>query len=183
MKENELAAVRQKTTTTAGSSGARIRYDRVAMLRSDVVYTNDVDIYNKANGERDNNNTVAVIPAFGGWCNDRLIYGPVDAVRVWATERFARMDDYANRTYYERRGWSMQSELFVCRLVSVMEENNFTVENHPTLCFLRARADGTIWYRDCGDTEKTFRSRLKTVLESTLNRSCHAVSGLAIKCE
>jgi len=43
----------------------RFSYERVAMLRSDVVYVTPIDVYEMRPGEKDTSNEIAVIPGFG----------------------------------------------------------------------------------------------------------------------
>ena len=46
----------------------------------------------------DKNNEAAVIPGFAMFpVNDRMIYGPYAAVKIWATERFRRIDDHVQK--------------------------------------------------------------------------------------
>ena len=165
MKENEQAQ--------------NIRYDRVAMLRSDLVYMTPLDIYSKANGQRDEDNNVVVIPNFAKHpVNDRSVYGPAEAVKVWAVERFDRMEDFVNRSFHEEPGYGLQSERFVARLLSIIRERNFQVEEHPILCMYRARADKTVWHKDCGETAKRLERTIQSKLSALLEMNC---SVLAIK--
>ena len=170
MKENELAHNSQ--------------YDRVAMLRSDLVYMTPIDIFTKANGERDEDNNVVVIPNFAKYpVNDRLVYGPAEAVKVWASERFDRMEDHVNRTFYREYGWGLHSERFVAHaLLPVMRQNNFTVEQHPTMCMFRARADQTVLYQDCGRVARYLGGDVKEKLEAVLEQSCRPAPRRTLKC-
>ena len=47
----------------------------------------------------DHKNEYAVIPGFRNWpVNDRMIYGPYDAEKVWASERFERAQSHVMET-------------------------------------------------------------------------------------
>ena len=166
-----------------------IRYERVAMLRSDVVYMTPVDIYRTANGALDQDNQVAVIPGFAKYpVNDRLVYGPAEAVKVWASERFERMDEHVNRTFYTNEGYGLHSEQFVAQaLLSTIREKGFTVEEHPSLCMFRARPGGLVWYRDCDKSPgnrvaKALGSDVRSVLQAVLGRNCSAGTRAVIRC-
>lgn len=157
-----------------------ISYERVAMLRLDLVYMTPINIYNKVNGDRDEQNNVAVIPGFARYpINDRFIYGPMEAVKVWAAERFDRMEDHANRTFYEDEGYGLHSERFVLRAVlPAIREKRFKVEEDPKMCMFRTRADSTVSYLDCGREHqevKLLGGEVKTVLEGILERRCEKV--------
>lgn len=161
-----------------------IRYDRVAMLRSDLMYITPIDIYSRANGERDTQNKVTVIPNFAKYpVNDRLIYGPAEAVKIWAMERFPRMEDHVNRTFYEDEGYGLHSERFVARaLLPVVQERGFEVEEHQTMCMLRARTNRIVWYRDCRSIESTLEGEVRDVVESVLGRKCLRSTRTFMRC-
>jgi hypothetical protein len=128
------------------------RYNRVAMLRSDVVYVTPINIYETANRQHDTNNEIAVIPSFATYpVNDRMIYGPYDAVKVWATERFSRLEKHAE----DRPGYGMHSERYLAdSILPAIEEKGFGVEQSRNICFFRARADGQVHLNDCDDSSK-----------------------------
>jgi hypothetical protein len=170
MKENEFAH--------------KIRYHRVAMLRSDLVYMTPIDIFTKANGKRDEENDVVVIPSFAKYpVNDRLVYGPAEAVKVWASQRFDRMDEHVNRTFYRENGWGLHSERFVAHaLLPVIRHNNFKVEEHPTMCMLRVRADQTVLYHDCGKVARFLGGEVKEKLEAVLEQTCQPAPRRTLKC-
>jgi len=79
-------------------------YTRVAMLRNDVMYVTPIDIYKLSNNQRDVENTHVVIPDWANYpINDRMIAGPYDAVKIWATERFQRIESHVRN--YPIPGW------------------------------------------------------------------------------
>jgi hypothetical protein len=60
-----------------------------------------------------NDNRISVIPNFAKYpINDRLIYGPYEAVKIWASKRFLKIDDYANSSI-SKPGMVMHSETFL----------------------------------------------------------------------
>ena len=143
-----------------------IRYDRVAMIRSDVVYLTPIDIFKSApDGIFDTFNNQSVIPGFGqGPVNDRMFYGPYEATEIWASGRFPRLDDYLfkfNRYLHPER-FLRAAILPAIRAISI------SVDEDPGICFWRARADQSIWV-DCGGME------LQGSLETLLNRRCIAI--------
>ena len=83
----------------AAAARAHVQYTRVGMFRSDVMFLTPMDIYlvDPSQNLTDAANKVAIIPRFGPWFNDRIFYGPYDAVKLWATERFSRADEYVHR--------------------------------------------------------------------------------------
>jgi hypothetical protein len=140
-------------------------YSRVAMLRSDVVYVTPIDIYKTSNSDNqttssmatmDFENRVAVVPAFAKWpVNDRMIYGPYEAVKIWASERFERLDRHVRRIIPRRApGYGIHSERFVSfSLFSAIQKAGFAIQEDENICFLRARADESIWINDCGKSD------------------------------
>ena len=80
-----------------------ISYTRVGMLRSDAMYLTPIDIAMMDQSVPDTHNEHAVVANFGALpVNDRMVYGPYEAVKVWATQRFSKIDDWA-QTGQDRR--------------------------------------------------------------------------------
>ncbi|KAG7337610.1 hypothetical protein IV203_021839 [Nitzschia inconspicua] len=126
------------------------RYQRVAMMRSDVVYITPVDVFAIPTIVDSTHSDVVIIPDFAKYpINDRMIIGPYDAVKLWATERFLRIDHYATKV--APPGTAMHSETFLndTILTSIRSDLHLPIYEDPWLCFLRARADGAIWIEDC----------------------------------
>jgi hypothetical protein len=138
------------------------KYQQVAMIRSDVVYITPVDIYAIPSGGVDKgtifsasssytrSSNLVIIPDFAKWpINDRMIIGPFEAVKLWATERFLRIDHYATKV--AAPGTAMHSETFLndTILTSIRSDLHLPIYEDPWLCFLRVRADGAIWIEDC----------------------------------
>jgi len=160
-------------------------YSRVAMLRSDVVYMTPIDIFGLGPGRIDTGNKHAVIPAFSKYpiC-DRIIYGPAPAVKVWATQRFDRIDSHVQwtRTLKNMTGFGIQPERFVkYALFPDIRKLGTKVIEHPTMCFFRARSDETVWVSDCSrNASPNVKRRLpkdkKAAVERVIGRSCGTIT-------
>ncbi|KAL3941851.1 MAG: hypothetical protein SGARI_000458 [Bacillariaceae sp.] len=127
-------------------------YDRVAMLRSDVIFLHPIDIFATHNLTRDVNNEFVTIPDWAGWpVNDRMVSGPYNAVKVWATERFSRLTKYVRNHPIARMGYGMQPEKFLKNVLlkRITEELGYNIDANKRFCFVRVRADGGIWIDDC----------------------------------
>jgi hypothetical protein len=165
-------------------------YTRVAMLRNDVMFVTPFNIYqlqqldkNDNDNNDDNNNTTfdydnkkVAVPNWARFpINDRMVYGPYDAIRIWATERFARLEDHV--VSYEP-GYGMHSERFLNHSIfpAIRNELGLEVVANPDLCFFRARADGSVWINDCTTRDGAARGfRRKDTLalvESIIGRKC-----------
>jgi hypothetical protein len=129
------------------SKRQHVSYDRVAMLRSDVFYATPIDIY-KTNSTHTSDKD-AVLPGFAMYpVNDRMIYGPYNAVKIWATERFQRIDDHVQHKV--QPGIGMHSERFLDgSILPAIRKSGTDVITNPDICFFRVRADETVWITDC----------------------------------
>jgi hypothetical protein len=167
----------------AQASRTGIRYSRVAMLRSDVVYMTPVDIWERGTpGIYDVSNRVAVIPGFGKFpVSDRLIYGPYEAVRLWADTRFARLEQHVAWAQAHQPGMALHSETFVQQLLLTMraEVPNLTVDEHETMCFFRARVDESVWMDDCDHAPLYASPLIQHVLPANRRAAVEAVIGRA----
>lgn len=173
------------------------QYEQVGMFRSDVFYVTDIDIYSTGEKEDDqqqkdgregpvgqdaphNRSSVAIVPAFAkGPVNDRFISGPYEAVKIWAAERFQRLEHHVHVTIPRKaRGFALHSERFLSLTIfpAIRSEAGIPVVEDRRLCFLRARVDGTIWVNDCGDRGKP--SRWKLEAERILQRECSRIHPL-----
>ncbi|VEU44794.1 unnamed protein product [Pseudo-nitzschia multistriata] len=97
------------------------RYDRVAMLRNDVVYITPIDIYRvpelgtstSSKGGGNEIYSTSVVPGFAKYpVNDRMIYGPYEAVEIWASKRFENIELYATDPN-RNKGMVLHSETFL----------------------------------------------------------------------
>jgi hypothetical protein len=132
-----------------GSSMTKM-YDRVAMLRNDVVFVTPFDIYQLNATWRDKANQFVSVPNWARFpINDRMVYGPAPAVKIWATERFERLEGHV-QTYAEP-GYGLHSERFLDHAIfpAIRQELGYEVTANPEICFFRARADGSCWINDC----------------------------------
>ncbi len=127
-------------------------YTRVAMLRSDVLYATPIDIYNTSwlAKKEDRVNRYAVVPPFGLMpVNDRLIYGPYSAIKIWATKRFEYIDYHV--MHYPDPGYGMHSERFLegSIFTAMVNQTGVEIVNNPDICFFRTRADDSAMISDC----------------------------------
>jgi hypothetical protein len=166
------------------ATAKNIDYKMVAMLRSDVVYVTPVDIHDALNATTTSTELAPVtVPDFGKHpVSDRIIYGPREAVKIWATKRFSQLESHVQFILSNHPGWGMHSERFLDYTIFPLIRNVTSIRAHPTLCFFRARADETVWISDCFGTYsiiKQFLGRsLPSVVEATLGRNC---SGRVVK--
>jgi hypothetical protein len=184
------------------ATGHNVQYTRVAMLRSDVLYATPIDIYrldNDSNNDTatdagalfDRENRYAVVPAFGKWpVSDRLIYGPHAAVKIWAAERFDRLETHVQSILKDNPGFGMHSERFINNTIfPAIRQAGIEIHEHPHMCFFRVRADESVWVSDCeGPTrgmaiaERVERiSRIKKkkkLVERLIGRQCGEVTKL-----
>ena len=174
-------------------------YSRVAMFRSDVVYVTPIDIYKVPNepaaqqGSKPRwiptNNTTdhyfydvqnchAVIPAFASFpVNDRMIYGPYVAVKIWAAERWERYQHHVFTvlpTIKSEAGAGLHDERMVKYSIipAIRNEVDVEVMEDRSLFFLRVRANGNIWMEDSSKSTDDERKIVKTKLELSLQRKC-----------
>ena len=172
----------QRGTSIDGDRRSSTMYTRVAILRSDVFYMTPIDIWETGTrGILDRQNRVAVTPNFANFpVNDRMIYGPYDAVRIWAMTRFHTMEDHVQWALQHKPGYAMHSETFVEGLLDSIQKQGYQVAKHETICFFRVRADETIWINDCsypspytGETVlHNLPTNIKDEVEAILERSC-----------
>jgi hypothetical protein len=175
-----------------------VQYSRVAMLRADVMYTTSIDIYRldnsplsnaqnndnetNAGGLFDRENRFAVVPSFAKFpVNDRMIYGPHAAIKIWAAERFARLETHVQSILKEKPGYGMHSECFLSHtLFPAIRQAGIEIREHPHMCFFRVRADESVWVSDCVDKSKTSAERTtegkKKLVERLLGRQCGNVT-------
>jgi hypothetical protein len=160
-----------------------LRYDRVAVLRSDVVYVTPIDFFQVNWRLINDSDRVAVVPAFGRYpVNDRMIVGPREAVEIWAAQRFNRLETHIKFVQENHPGWGMHSERFIKWTINpAIRDSNTTIVEDGNICFFRVRADETVKINDCEDgksvvaapsiVENTGEGKAK-LLESILGRKC-----------
>ena len=156
----------------AGSRQLGINYTQIAMLRLDVFFLTPIDIYTKHQHVTDYNNDYAVVPGFSLYpVNDRMMYGSARAVRVWATRRFTDIEDFV-RTYPDK-GVGIHSETFLnYTIFPLIRDLGINIVTDPSVCFLRARTDGTVWIEDCVKPGRQRRQVIQA-LQSITGITCH----------
>ena len=166
------------------AASKNIEYDIVAMFRLDVVYVTPIHIHDAVTIPSSNHNALvppATITNFGNFpVSDRMIYGPREAVKAWATQRFARLDSHVDFMWKYYPGWGMHPERFVFHALLPLIQNITTIRQHPTICFFRARADESVWVSDCSNKHPSIAA--PSIIEDLLkgNRTLHDVVQEAI---
>ena len=163
----------QESVWNLMESNIQKHYSRVAMLRSDVVYMTPIDIYQTGNASQDLSNSIAVVPNFARFpVNDRMIYGPYDAVKIWAAGRFQRLNLHAE--FLQEKGHvgdGLHSERFLnYTIFPAIRNAGVKIEAKKDICFLRARADHSIRFSDCGKLHVTQNN--ENAVENLLGRPC-----------
>lgn len=146
------------------------------MLRLDVLYAFPVDIFQTDKDTFDLENEYAVSPGFAKYpANDRMFYGPYEAVRIWATQRFARIDQHV-RTY--ESGWGMHSEKYLDHTIftAIREEAQVPIKENPDLCVMRVRANKSVRFNDCytlaGSTRGIKKMDRQKLVEDITGATC-----------
>lgn len=140
------------------------KYAKVAMIRSDVVYLTNLKLRDE---------TTVTIPGFGRHpVSDRAIYGKYDAVRIWATQRLPRLDQHVQWIQQNDPGWGMHSERFMN--YTIFPDMRDILKEDPHWCFLRARADESVWVRDCEISALSSINvgNVRTAVETAIGRPC-----------
>ncbi|VEU39649.1 unnamed protein product [Pseudo-nitzschia multistriata] len=163
-------------------------YGRVGMFRSDALYVTPIDIARLGGTDRyDTTNRCFVTPSFALQpVNDRMVYGPYGAVKIWATKRFDLLEDRASKQ--TDPGWILHHERFLnASVFPAMEAAGYehSLETNG-ICSLRTRADRSAVLSDCSTDgllpthratfwndpgEAAERARLAAV-ESIVGRKC-----------
>jgi hypothetical protein len=147
------------------------QYSRAAMLRSDVAFVTPVNIYSVKGDvtSKEMIHRTAVVPGFAKWpVNDRMIYGPAPAVRIWAAERFRRIDQHVRIIAKSHPGHGMQDEYFLDETIfPAIHSLGIDIVEDESLCFLRTRVDESLWVNDCGIVDENQRT-----IESLIKRPC-----------
>jgi hypothetical protein len=160
-----------------------IRYQTVAMLRSDVVYVTPINVRDQTSSSDASDKGSVTVPDFGKYpVSDRIIYGSAEAVKIWSTTRFASLESHAQLVQATDPGWGMHSERYLnTSIFPAIRQLGVTIRPHATLCFLRARADETVWISDCDGTPPVSAKSIvqsmgtggvRAALEATIGRPC-----------
>jgi hypothetical protein len=153
-------------------------YKRVAFMRSDVLYATPIDIFEADFLLSDKNNELAIIPGFAKHpVNDRMIYGPINAVRIWATERFHLLEEYVK--YHAEDGYGMHPERFLNHSIfpRISSETGVEVFENVDICFYRVRAGDSLVISDCDDKDGGSTRGIELVdeqdrIENIIDRLC-----------
>jgi hypothetical protein len=155
------------------ASSKQRHYSRVAMLRNDMLFVTPIDIYRLPSSHTlDLANQYAVIPGgFGNHpVNDRLIYGPYDAVRLWATGRLTRLVEHVHRMAPLGHGIHDEQFLYHTIFPAIRDAGIPILTAGPEMCFLRVRSDQSIRMSDCG--RGCVHAHNQAVIETLLQRTC-----------
>jgi hypothetical protein len=151
-----------------------INYTRVAMFRNDATYLTPIDIYMLDQNYSDTRNQHVVVPCFGSHpINDRMIYGPYEAIKIWSTKRFELIEERARMSLDP--GFEMHSESFLnVSIFPAMEKLGYLAYINKNICFIRTRADSMALLDDCvtGGVVGRFRINRKEVVEQVIGRAC-----------
>lgn len=157
-----------------------IDYTRVAMLRNDVVYLTPIDIMRIDNGTLDTNNEYFVIPNFARYpVNDRMIYGPHEAVKIWATKRFDLVEERVENA--QDIGMKMHSESFMnASILPAIQALGYKKSLNRDICFFRSRTSEMLMTRDCfmkADVRGFVKNEtnVRKIVEDTVDRNCSDV--------
>ncbi|CAJ1951912.1 unnamed protein product [Cylindrotheca closterium] len=161
-----------------------INYTRVAMLRNDVMFLTPFNIAMVDNTEKAPDSKHFVLPGFANFpVTDRMIYGVYDAVKMWSTTRFDRIEKRAWE--YKHTGVAMHSEKFMAAdLLPSIETAGYTRLRNNNVCFVRTRAASIALWQDCvRDVPKGLEGKNMTALiEEILERKCEKVEGDSAFC-
>eukprot|EP00980_Cylindrotheca_fusiformis_P023929 scaffold11212_cov121-Cylindrotheca_fusiformis.AAC.8 len=154
-----------------------IKYTQVGMLRNDVVFLTPIDIMRGNDELLDAGSREFFIPKFASYpVNDRMVYGPFDAVKIWATKRFKLIE---KRVKLKRAaGWVMLSERFIAEsIIPAMNRAGYVKRLDPSVCFLRTRLGSVVMLNDCNFGHKskgipTNAAKVKSMVESIVQRKC-----------
>jgi len=117
------------------------RYDRVGLFRSDLLYLDDVNIW-------DGDPSKAVIPPWNmgdSYWNDRMLIASRPVAERWSAWRFPYVERYVATSY--GKYWGLHAERFLYHL---MRHGGYPVDvDFRNICAVRVRASGDIFCNDC----------------------------------
>eukprot|EP00980_Cylindrotheca_fusiformis_P024056 scaffold11478_cov70-Cylindrotheca_fusiformis.AAC.3 len=176
-----------------------IQYSQVAMLRNDVMYLTPIDIMKLDNNAADmeeedmeeemKNHYHFVLPPFGNYpVNDRMIYGPYEAVKIWATKRFELIEERVQNP--NAAGKVLHSERFLNEsIIPAIQQawtgqgkgdgssSSFIKHVNPDICFVRTRVNSIVMLNDClryGTTRGIQDEKhLKKLIEGIYGKQCY----------
>jgi hypothetical protein len=152
-----------------------VNYTRLGMFRNDAMYVTPIDIAMMDRGVIDIHNRYVVVAPFARMpINDRMIYGPYEGVKIWATERFKRIEDRVRAR--QDPGFEMHSEHFLnASIFPVIQALGYETNMNRDICFVRTRADESAMVSDCsvgGITRGWDSVDKKKAVEDIVRRNC-----------
>jgi len=176
----------------------KLSYTRVGMFRSDCLYVTPIDIASLGKRPLNGNNkkygagkpSTSIVPrydvdnryfvssSFALYpVNDRMVYGPYEAVKVWATKRFDLVEEAARLQVTP--GYTMHSERFLnCTIFPAMEAAGYEHASNDDVCFLRTRVGQIALVDDCSVDGLVPTSRT-SIWNNPNNSSKVRVAGIA----
>jgi hypothetical protein len=84
-----------------------------------------------------------------------MFYGPYEAAKFYSTNRFKLVDRFVLETK-AGRNMGMHPETFLAKMIFPAIEKNLSIAivEDSSICFLRARADESLWISDCANARK-----------------------------
>uniref|UniRef100_A0A7S2UDH6 Uncharacterized protein n=1 Tax=Attheya septentrionalis TaxID=420275 RepID=A0A7S2UDH6_9STRA len=128
------------------------KYDQIAMIRLDSAYVTPINVfhYDDQQISRDRWNKTVIIPGFARFpVNDRLVYGPREAVKMWAN-RLELIDHHIQHARVQHPTIGLHSEQFLDKTVfPLLRQQGYNIVRDDDICFLRTRANNIVWLGDC----------------------------------
>ena len=146
----------------------------MGIFRSDAVFLTPIDhIASFDRDEMDVHNQHAVLAPFGKHpVNDRMIYGRLEGVKVWATKRFELIENLVQLR--QDPGFEMHLERFLnATILPAIQELGLSLYTNPDICFLRARADKSGYLVIAISVGNTWLGPGLPLVESIVGTSCH----------
>ncbi|CAJ1937808.1 unnamed protein product [Cylindrotheca closterium] len=152
-----------------------VQYSRVGMFRNDAMFLTPIDIALMDKGVADTKNMVFSVAPFARYpINDRMVYGPYNAIKIWSTKRFELIEKRVQLA--QDPGFEMHSERFLNGTIfPAMEAVGYKMEMNRDVCFVRTRADEAALANDCtvGGMTRGFGSvNKKELVESIVGKNC-----------
>ncbi len=95
-------------------------------------------------------------------------------MEIWANQRFNLIEDHVKEVQTE--GLGIHSEIFLQRTIfPAIRTAGYTIDAADDLCFLRVRADRSVWLNDCSkqdDGKRIPDNYTAQVVAETLQRNC-----------
>jgi hypothetical protein len=186
---HSIDSVFQLMETTSAQQLHNFSYSRVGIFRSDVMFLTPIDIAALDRDRMDVHNQHVVLAPFGKHpVNDRMIYGPLLGVKVWATQRFELIEKRVQ--LHKDPGYEMHSERFLnASLLPAIQKLGVSINTNPDICFLRTRADKSVLLRDCSGTvsgktrDLGDAAAVTSLVEAIVGTNCTKTKPKALVCD